>query len=261
VSLGHGYPWGDVADVGAKVLVIADGDRERARNQAEALGRAFWEIREAARYPALSIDAGLDAALDEPSGPIVVADGADNAGGGAPSDSTFVLRRIIERGIHDVASAAYYDPMSVAICFEAGVGSTLDLRVGGKLGITSGAPLDLHVTVRGLRDEHEQDSLVGRMSLGRSAWVEAAGVDLVLVSVRTQTFAPNAFTGLGITLENKRLVVVKSSQHFYRNFAPLARRIIYLAAPGALQFDTGKIAYTKRNLQYWPRVEDPFVAG
>jgi microcystin degradation protein MlrC len=31
------------------------------------------------------------------------------------------------------------------------------------------------------------------------------------------------------------------------NFAPLARRIIYLAAPGALQFDTGKIAYTKRD--------------
>ena len=119
-SLGHGYPWGDVADVGAKVLVIADGDRERARYHAADLARAFWEMREAARYPALSIDSGLDAALDEPLGPIVLADGADNAGGGAPSDSTFVLRRIIERGIRNVASAAYFDPMSVAICFEAG---------------------------------------------------------------------------------------------------------------------------------------------
>jgi microcystin degradation protein MlrC len=261
VSLGHGYPWGDVADVGAKVLVIADGDRERARNHAADLARAFWEMREAARYPALSIDAALDAALDEPFGPIVLADGADNAGGGAPSDSTFVLRRIIERGIRNVASAAYFDPMSVAICFEAGLGSTIDLRVGGKLGIASGAPLDLRVTVRGLREEHEQDSLVGGMSLGRSAWVHASGVDLVLVSVRTQTFAPNAFTGLGITLAEKKLVVVKSAQHFYRNFEPLARRIIYLAAPGALQFDTENIAYTKRDLQYWPRVEDPFADG
>ena len=26
VSFGHGFPWGDVADVGAKIVVVADGD-------------------------------------------------------------------------------------------------------------------------------------------------------------------------------------------------------------------------------------------
>jgi microcystin degradation protein MlrC len=234
-------------------------DRERADAVAAELARDFWEIREAARYPALPIDAGLDRALAEPRGPVVLADGADNAGGGAPSDSTFVARRIIERGIRDVASAAYYDPIAVDICFEAGAGAVLDLRVGGKLGITSGQPLDLHATVRALLERHEQRSLIGTMSLGRSAWIEADGIDFVLVSVRTQVFAPEAFTGLGIDLSTKRIVVVKSTQHFYRNFEPLAARIMYLAAPGALRFDSENIPYAKRDPHYWPRVADPLA--
>ncbi len=259
ISLGHGFPWGDVADVGAKVLAIADGDRERAADAAAELGRAFWEMREAARYPALSIDAGLDAALAAPSGTVVLADGADNAGGGAPSDSTFVLRRMLERGIRNAASGCYYDPMSVEICFEAGAGTSLDLRIGGKLGPTSGQPLDVHARINGLRDDHEQDGLIGTSPLGRSAWIEVDGIDIVLVSVRTQTFAPNAFTGLGIELATKRIVVVKSIQHFYRNFAPLASTILYLAAPGALQVDTATIPYTKANPNYWPRVANPFA--
>jgi microcystin degradation protein MlrC len=261
VSLGHGYPWGDVADVGAKILVVADGDRARAAACAAELGRAFWEIREAARYPALPIDAGLDAALAAPAGSVVLADGADNAGGGAPADSTFVVRRMFERGIRDAVSGVYFDPMAVALCFEAGLGSTIDVRVGGKLGPTSGAPLDVRAVVRGLRADHVQDSLIGTMSLGRAAWIAADGIDLVLVSVRTQTFAPNAFTGLGIDLAAKRIIVVKSSQHFYNKFAPLAQQILYLAAPGALQFDTENIPYTKRDPRYWPRVADPFADG
>ena len=259
VSFGHGYPWADVADVGAKIVVIADGDRDRADRLAAELGEEFWQMREAARYPAVPIEVGLDEALAAGSAPVVLADGADNAGGGAPSDSTFVARRIIERGIHNVASAAYYDPMAVEICFEAGVGAVLDLRVGGKLGVTSGQPLDLHATVRGLREDHQQQSLIGSMSVGRSAWIEAAGIDFVLVSVRTQVFAPDIFTGLGIDLAGKRIIVVKSLQHFYRKFAPLAGRIIYLGAPGALRFDAENIAYTKRDLRYWPRVADPFA--
>jgi len=260
VSLAHGFPWGDVADVGAKTLVIADGNDRYASDSARELGHAFWDIRAAACLTGQPIDAALDAALAASAGPVVLADTADNAGGGAPADSTFLVRRVLERGIRDVASGIYYDPLSVARCFEAGTGATIDLRVGGKLGPASGDPLDVRVRVRGLRVEHRQPALIGDMSLGRSAWVEVDGVHLVLVSVRSQTFAPEAFTGIGLELTDKRIVVVKSAQHFYRRFAPLAAHIAYVAAPGALQFGPDGIAYAKRDLNYWPRVADPFTA-
>ena len=262
VSFGHGFPWADVADVGAKMLVIADGDMAKAEALAQRLCQELWEMREAATARLDSIDAGLDAAAAPGEGPIVLADASDNAGGGAPSDSTFVLRRILERGIRNAALGLFWDPQAVQFCVEAGEGATFLLRIGGKCGPASGDPVDLMVTVRCVLPEHSQAGLSGgRSALGPSVWVSAEGIDLVLVSRRQQTFAPDAFTGLGLTLHDKAAVVVKSSQHFQAAFAPIARAIHYLSGPGALSFDYAALPYTKRKTPFWPRVADPFGAA
>jgi microcystin degradation protein MlrC len=167
---------------------------------------------------------------------------------------------MLERKIEDALSGVYYDPMAVQLCFEAGEGAVMDLRCGGKLGTASGAPLDLRVTVRALCEQHVQDSMDDSASvpLGRAAWVDAGGVQLVLASHRRQVFAPNAFTGLGISLERARIIVVKSSHHFWAKFAPLAGEIYHVDSPGALQNDFSAIPYKKRDLNYWPRVVDPW---
>ena len=261
VSFGHGFPWGDVADVGAKILVVADADAGKAQALAQELGREVWAMRErtAARHD--TIDEGIDAAEGAGRGrPLVLADVADNAGGGAPSDNTAILRRLVDRGVRNVATGCYWDPVAVQLCFEADVGSTFDLRVGGKCGVASGDPVDLRVTVRGLAKDHTQAGLSGgRAAMGPSAWVEADGIHIILMSIRQQTFAPDAFTGLGCRLDDKRVVVVKSTQHFYAAFAPIASAIRYVAAPGAIAPEFDKIPYTKRVTPYWPKVEDPFA--
>jgi microcystin degradation protein MlrC len=82
---------------------------------------------------------------------------------------------------------------------------------------------------------------------------------VVLTHIRQQAFAPDAFTGLGLSLDDKRIVVVKSMQHFYAAFAPIASEVRYVAAPGAVPPDYGAIPYTKRSGLYWPRVADPFA--
>ena len=90
ISLGHGFPWGDVADVGAKILVVADGDRGRAERLARQLGEEFFaHARRDRAAPSSAMDEALDRALATPGGPVVIADVADNAGGGAPGDATF----------------------------------------------------------------------------------------------------------------------------------------------------------------------------
>ena len=99
----------------------------------------------------------------------------------------------------------------------------------------------------------------GHAHLGPAAWVEADGIHVVLTHKRQQAFAPDAFTGLGLTLDDKRMVVVKSMQHFYAAFAPIASEVRYVAAPGAVPPDYGAIPYTKRSGLYWPRVADPFA--
>ena len=216
-------------------------------------------MRETARPVALPIDAALDRALVVDGGPVVLADIADNPGGGAPCDSTFILRRLIERGVGDVALGCIYDVGAVLACKEAGIGTRFTLRIGGKSGVSSGMPLDLTVTVRALEDEHYQ-SMFGAVSrLGSAAWVSTDdNIDIVLITVRQQTVAPSAFTDLGIALTDKRILVVKSMQHFHAEFAPIAQEVLYVTTPGAMTTDFVNIPYRARNLNYWPRVDNPF---
>ncbi|HET9029290.1 MAG TPA: M81 family metallopeptidase, partial [Candidatus Aquilonibacter sp.] len=213
LSLVHGFPYGDVPDVGTKVLAIADRDEALAKSVAQHFGRRFQEIRGAALLRGMPLDDALDLVERAAEGPIVLADVADNAGGGAPGDSTFILRALLERGIESVATGTYYDPMAVATCFEAGEGAEIDLRFGGKTGVASGDPIDARVEIVRLSETHWQDYMDDSRpaSLGKSAWIRTQGIDIVLASVRAQVFSTNAFTGLGITLGDKRAIVVKSS--------------------------------------------------
>jgi microcystin degradation protein MlrC len=262
VSFGHGFPWSDVADVGAKFVVVADGDRDKARALAARLAREIWDLRDKTLTPHDSIDGAIDFALAAPKGPVTLADVADNAGGGAPSDSTFVLRRLVERKVKGVALGCIWDPVAVGFCAEAGIGAALNLRIGGKSGPVSGLPIDLRVTVRAIVDDHSQGGLSGdRAHYGRSAWVHADGIDIILTSKRQQVFQPDAFTGLGCTLHDKRVIVVKSMQHFFTGFAPISTAVRYIAAAGTVGAEFANLPYTKLTRPYWPRVENPFATA
>lgn len=271
VSLGHGFAWGDVREAGARLWVVTDNDMARGAVLAEQLAREFWDLRMLTSRNVLALDAALDEAVGlagavasgQETGPVVLADVADNPGGGAPGDSTFILRRLLERGIGNAAIGAFWDLGAIHLCKEAGAGATLDLRIGGKCGPASGQPLDVRVTVRAVLDHHSQSAVAigGRTQLGASVWLEGPnGVHIVLASVRGQVFSPEAFTGLGLTLHDKQLVVVKSAIHFHAEFAPVARSLIYVSTPGAIAPDCAAIPYQVRDLDYWPRVAHPHAA-
>ena len=85
------------------------------------------------------------------------------------------------------------------------------------------------------------------------------GIHIILTSKRQQVFHPDAFTGTGCTLADKTAVIVKSMQHFYAGFAPIAAAVRYIAAPGTVGADFVGLPYTKVTRPFWPRVADPFA--
>jgi len=261
ISLGHGFPWGDVPGLGTKVLVVTDGDPAQAAALAEQLGREFYAMRARVMPSFHTIDSGLDAALAVEGSPVVLADVSDNPGGGAPGDSTYILKRLLERGISGAAVGCIYDPIAVTLAFEAGIGATLDLRIGGKMGLMSGDPLDLTVTVTGLQAQAVQrfgnDDAQMSFPMGDCAAVHTAGVDIVLYSQRGQTFSPEVFSNVGIDPLQRRLLVVKSTQHFYARFSRIASQVIYVSAPGATAPDFRSIPYQIADKNRYPMVEDP----
>ncbi|WP_199899182.1 MlrC C-terminal domain-containing protein [Sneathiella glossodoripedis] len=195
----------------------------------------------------------------EVAGPVVLADMSDNAGGGAPSDSTFLLEAILGRGMTSVAIGVFWDPGTVRICQEAGVGAKLAVRLGGKCGPMSGKPLDLMVTVRACMLNAQQMFGTLPTPMGEAVWLECEGVDIVVNTVRTQTFHPQAFEQLGINLSERKYICVKSSNHYQAGFNPIAKKVIPIATPGAITPDFANIPYQNRQPDYWPKVEDPFA--
>lgn len=253
ISIVHGFPWGDVADMGTQVLVYSDGDKLRGESVARAVADELMAMRGQLRLDYPGVDAALDAALACAGAPVVLADSADNAGGGAPGDSTFILRRLLERGINSAALGPLYDPMAVRLAFEAGVGATLPLRIGGKVGSVSGEPLDALCKVKATQPAMMMSGLAGaKVPLGDCALLEIQGVDVVLSSVRCPGLDIDLFTQLGCDPQSKKIVVVKSSQHFYASFSRIAAQIIYVDTPGALCTDLACLSYRKIRRPKWP---------
>ncbi len=262
VSLGHGFPWGDVVDVGTRMLVVTDNQPEQGAQLAKELGTDFFAMRDQILPHHMTIDEALDTALAEADKPVVIADVSDNSGGGAPSDSTFMLKALLERGIEDVAIGCIWDPIVVAVVMAAGKGATLDLRIGGKMGPMSGDPVDVKAEVLQLAPDaiqhfgNEGSQMV--VELGDSVAIRTQGIDIVMISKRTQTFTPEVFTNVGINPTQKKILIVKSMHHFYAGFAPIASRIIHCATPGAVAPDFANIPFKKALHDKWPLNANPF---
>ncbi|RJG15291.1 M81 family metallopeptidase [Massilia cavernae] len=259
VSIAHGFPWADVADVGTRVLAIADGRRDLAASTAAQLAGCLYRYREDLLPRPLSMARILRLPTNS-AHPLFIADAADNPGGGAPGDNTAVLQRLLAEGIRDAVLGCIWDPMAVQVCASAGVGARLQIRLGGKTGRASGAPLDLVVTVGGISAAHSQPFGGHEDPLGAAVWLACEGIDIVVISRRTQTLSPSAFTRLGVELNNKTRIVVKSAHHYFAEFSTLSRRTVVAETDGALSMNFAALPYTERDGNFFPRVADPLNA-
>ena len=245
VSVIHGFQAADVYDVGTKVLVYADGDRAAAAALAERLGRELIAWGEAGVPVHLKTAEAVAAARGHPAGPVVLADRWDNPGGGVAGDSTFLIAELLKFPETAAAVGALWDPVAVDFCIAAGPGAEMPLRFGGKAAATSGQPIDAMVRIRAVTNDLIVPFQQSTVSLGAAACVTIGNLDVVLASGRAQTFHPAVFTNLGVDLAAKKIVVVKSSNHFYAAFAPIAAEIIYVDCGGPYPPDPARIAYTK----------------
>ena len=260
ISLIHGFPWSDTEETGAAVMVLFESNNGpaaavRAGELAAQLAKAFFALRSLGSKTMLPVHDAVTACLvPHEGGPVVLADGSDNPGGGAACDSTFVLRELIDRGVQGVALGMIWDPLAVQLARDAGVGAELALRIGGKVGPASGLPVDVRATVTAFRSDARQHGLAAKFSeaLGDAVAIRAGGIDIVLNTRRQQVFSPECFTELGIDVTAKRLLVVKSSRHFRACFDPIASATVFCDAPGSLNSDLAQLPYVHLRRPVWP---------
>jgi microcystin degradation protein MlrC len=268
VSFGHGFHFADVPHVGAKMLVVTDNNPTLGREIAKEFGRRVYCLRREIGVDSISVpmELALSRAWESNKRPVVIADMSDNAGGGAPGDSTFALRWLLEHGVRDAAIAILHDPEVVRMARKAGVGSSLAVRLGGKTSPFSGDPVDVEVKVIANVDNYmhvfpQQSGASPVFPVGNVTALRAGGIDIVVSSGRCQCFGPAIFSDLKIDPKAKRILVVKSMQHFYGAFAPIAAEIVYMLAPGATAPDPKLTRYMRLDTtRLYPWSEDPLVS-
>ena len=256
-SVIHGFMAGDSPDLGAKIIVLTDNDPPNADRIARNLGAELFSFRGQTKPDYLAPAQALSKAAQAPRGPVVVADVWDNPGGGVAGDSTLILEEAIARDMSSIAFGTIWDPMAVRLCHAAGEGAEFDLRFGGKTSALAGNPIDAKVTV--LRNERNavQSFGVSVVPLGDCSVIRLGGIEVVLNSNRSQAFSPDLFTNLGIEITQKKVLVVKSTNHFHGAFSDVASEIIYAAVEGPYPNDPTKTPYKNLTRAIWPIVKDP----
>lgn len=265
LSFAHGFQFADLPHIGAKVLAVTDNDPSLARQLAREYGLKVYALRHEIGCESftLPLEEGLARAVASTKHPVVIADQSDNPGGGAPGDATYILRWLLENRVRGVGMACFYDPEVVRIACRARIGGRLAVRLGGKIGQTSGIPVDVEVTMLGSIENYMQRFPGGsgetlQVYLGTIVALRSNGIDLIVTDGREQCMSPGIFSDLGIDPKTKRLLVLKSAQHFYAGFAPIAGEIVYVSGPGAVLPDPRQIRYRRVSEHHlYPWKEDP----
>jgi microcystin degradation protein MlrC len=263
VTVAAGYPFADFEFIGMTMVVTTNNDRNLAQKKADELASNLWKKRRAFFSDVVPVKEAVEEAMKAAVGPIVLADLADNPGGGSPCDGTIILRALLEMGAQDALVAVIADPEAVSKAIEAGVGNTVAMKIGGKTDRLHGDPVEVKGTVKLISNGRFVPT--GPMStgletdLGKTVVLRCGGVDVILTEKRYAPISLTLYRSLGIEPTDKKIIVVKSAVHFRASHEPIAKRIVEVDAPGIHGARLAAFKYKKVRRPIFPL--DPEMLG
>jgi len=178
--------------------------------------------------------------------PVLLIDVQDNAGGGSPSDSVWLLEELINQNAQGAAVGVIWDPESAAAAHAAGEGMEVALALGGK-------SLPGHHPCTGVFKVEKlfEGDFIGvgpmvkdrRLNLGKMAQLSWKGVRIAVSSERMQALDRSLFQTVGIEPAEMKILVLKSANHYRADFGSIAAEIINVDAPSAIIEDPVNVPY------------------
>ena len=238
ISVMAGFSYADAHNTGFSVLCVNDDDRVQAQALCDRLAARIWNERQALYQPlpVYQVDQAIDHVLERlrrkpgTGKPYVLLEHADRM-----NDSTYLLAALLARGVQRVAVPYLWDSAAAQQAFEAGVGRSLRLRLGGHSSAKAGPTLD--VTARVLWAGPKQYRVSGAymqgmpVDLGISALLDIQGICVSVVSTFAFAVDGDAFTQFGLRPEDFDIIVLRSKTHFRAFYEPLAEDILIVDTP------------------------------
>ena len=251
LSFAPGFPAADFPECGPVIWGYGE-EASAVRDAVDSLydmmlrNEAQWAV------PFLSPDAAVAEAIRlsaTAQKPVVIADTQDNPGAGADSNTTGMLRALLDNGAQDAALGLIWDPEAAAQAHAAGVGATLELALGGRSGTPGDAPFIGTFEVVALSDgrcRYDGPMMHGmQVELGPVACLKIGGVRIAVSSTKAQMLDRNLYRVAGIVPEQMKILVNKSSVHFRADFQPIAHTVLVAKAPGPMTADPADLPWKR----------------
>ena len=242
VSILAGFAPADASTNGLSVVVTSRKDRETARRLATELAARAWAERHRYRANLTALDEAVrlaaQAAGDASRPAVLLADVADNPGGGGRGNTTYLLRRLHEARVPGTVIGMMFDPALAEQAHREGPGARFLARFNRTETTRFSEPFEAEVQVERLADGPcvgRRGIYAGRrVNLGPCALLAADGLRIAVVSRRHQCADPVFLERLGVDLASVRVLVIKSRGHFRAGFDELfaPAQIVEVDAPG-----------------------------
>lgn len=230
-------PWLDVAEGGWAVVVHTENNQKLAQSLAAESARKAWSLREPFwKSDRVAPAEAVRQAAESGSGLIILSDTGDSVYGGAPGDSTCIVRQLVGQQVPGIALVPIVDVAAVDAAMSAGVGSRITVDLGGKIDHVFSRPVRVTGRVaavsRGVTLELQDR---GVCDLGRTALLEVGQVRIVVLDQRSFAINhPVLYTHLGLEIADARIVVVKTASNF-QFFSHWRTGLIRVDSPGMTQ--------------------------
>jgi microcystin degradation protein MlrC len=227
VSVMAGFAYSDSPKNGLTAVVTArNANRKAAAKLSLKIAQRAWDMKERFKRAMMSLGDAVQLAVsvgrDRRRKPIVLADVADNPGGGGRGNTTYLLRALKSAGAQHVIFGVFNDAAVAAKAHALGGGAIFTASFNSQEHQEFSLPFDSEAKVIKLSD----GKYVGRRGvlrnvssdMGPSALLDLGGIQLVVISHRCQCMDPRQFEMFGLDIAQARVVVVKSRGHFRGGF-------------------------------------------
>ncbi|MEX1021064.1 MAG: M81 family metallopeptidase [Litorilinea sp.] len=262
ISVMAGFAYADTPDTGPAMIVTTNDNPAKAAAYAQELADICMAQVAASRLEILTPAAAVQQAMLQTAGgargPVMLVDSADNIGGGTPGDGTDALRAMLDAQVQE-GTIVIADPEAVAICWQAGADSAVELTVGGKADRWHGEPVPVRGTVRALSngefacelpDNHFASFFGNTIKMGRTVWLRVDGVNIILTERKIPPFDLAQLRGVGVEPEAQSMIVVKSAVAYRAAYMPIAAGVLEMDTQGLCTANLARFPYQHARRPY-----------
>ncbi|MCZ2073860.1 MAG: M81 family metallopeptidase [Bryobacterales bacterium] len=253
VSVSGGYQYADVPQMGPSVIVVTDNDKDLAQTEAKRLSDMLWATRDQIRLNLPDAAQAVRQAMASDKAPVVLIDMGDNIGGGSSGDSTFLLEELLKQKAQGWVMVIA-DREAVKTAFEAGIGKTVEMNVGGKTDNLHGRPVLVRGRVKSMHEGKYTETEIrhggGRYyNMGHTAVIEVEGSTRELPNlllVTTARSSPNSLHQLisnGVYPTRQKIIVVKGAIAPRAAYEPIAGLMLGVDTPGVTAVNPARFPY------------------